>query len=96
MAGRRSRSVVTLAVAAMLPIVALLMPESPAQIGLAPFGAATVVRPPPAAGQPGHRRHGGLVARRAVSGLLAAHFELRDLRVLDGSDSESLPSRPTA
>jgi len=38
--------VVTLAVAAMLPIVALLMPESPAQIGLAPFGATVAVRPP--------------------------------------------------
>jgi MFS family permease len=31
---------VTLAVLAMLPIVALLLPESPANIGLAPYGAA--------------------------------------------------------
>src|SRR5437588_1092865 len=44
--------VVTLAVAAMLPIVALLMPESPAQIGLAPLGAAMAVRPPPRQGNP--------------------------------------------
>jgi MFS family permease len=44
--------VVTLAVACMLPLVALLMPESPAQIGLAPFGATTAVRPPPRQGNP--------------------------------------------
>src|SRR5207237_4252719 len=44
--------VVTLAVAAMLPIVALLMPESPAQIGLAPYGAAMALRPPPRQGNP--------------------------------------------
>jgi MFS family permease len=43
---------VTLAVAGMLPIVALLMPESPAQIGLAPFGANIAVRPPPRQGNP--------------------------------------------
>ena len=43
---------VTLAVACMLPIVALLMPESPAQIGLAPFGATMAVRPPPRQGNP--------------------------------------------
>jgi len=43
---------VTLAVACMLPIVALLMPESPAQIGLAPFGADIVVRPSPRQGNP--------------------------------------------
>jgi MFS family permease len=44
--------VVTLAVAAMLPIVTLLMPESPAQIGLAPFGATMAARPPPRQGNP--------------------------------------------
>src|SRR6267143_1565596 len=43
---------VTLAVACMLPFVALLMPESPAQIGLAPFGANIVVRPSPRQGNP--------------------------------------------
>src|SRR5216683_5029167 len=36
----------------MLPLVALLMPESPAQIGLAPFGSTTAVRPPPRRGNP--------------------------------------------
>src|SRR5947207_6686886 len=46
--------VVTLAVAAMLPIVALLMPESPAPVGLAPFGGAIVVRPPLPRGDPTH------------------------------------------
>jgi MFS family permease len=39
--------------------------------------------PTSAAGQPGRRRYEGLVARRAVDGFLAAHFELWDLRVLD-------------
>jgi MFS family permease len=38
---------VTLAVAAMLPIVAILLPESPADIGLGPFGGTAGVRPPP-------------------------------------------------
>src|SRR4029077_15732180 len=36
--------------------------------------------PTSAAGQPGHRRHDGLVARRALDGFLAPHFELWDLR----------------
>ena len=43
---------VTLAVAAMLPVVALLLPESPAHIGLAPYGSTTAVRPAPRAGNP--------------------------------------------
>ena len=43
---------VTLAVAAMLPLVALLLPESPAQIGLTPYGSATVPAPPPPRGNP--------------------------------------------
>jgi MFS family permease len=43
---------VTLAVAAMLPLVAMLLPESPAQIGLTPYGSATVLVPPPRQGNP--------------------------------------------
>ncbi len=36
----------------MLPAVALLLPESPAQIGIAPYGSAVVLQPPPRAGNP--------------------------------------------
>ena len=36
---------VTLAVAAMLPIVALLLPESPARIGLGPYGSTAIEQP---------------------------------------------------
>jgi MFS family permease len=43
---------VTLAVAAMLPLVAMLLPESPAQIGLTPYGSTTVLAPPPRQGNP--------------------------------------------
>jgi predicted MFS family arabinose efflux permease len=43
---------VTLAVAVMVPVVALLLPESPAHIGLAPYGSTTAVRPAPVAGNP--------------------------------------------
>ncbi|HTQ34155.1 MAG TPA: MFS transporter, partial [Stellaceae bacterium] len=43
---------VTLAIVAMIPIVAILLPESPANIGLRPYGA-TVDRPrPPLLGNP--------------------------------------------
>jgi predicted MFS family arabinose efflux permease len=38
---------VTLAITAMLPVVALLLPESPADLGLGPYGAAGVMRSPP-------------------------------------------------
>ena len=41
-----------LAVAVMVPIVALLLPESPAHIGIAPFGSDAVLRPPPRTGNP--------------------------------------------
>jgi sugar phosphate permease len=44
---------VTLAVLAMLPVVAILLPESPADVGLAPYGAATtMLRPTPGLGNP--------------------------------------------
>src|SRR5207249_7812342 len=43
---------VTLAVAVMLPAVAMLLPESPAQIGLSPYGSATVPLPPPRQANP--------------------------------------------
>jgi predicted MFS family arabinose efflux permease len=42
----------TLATAAMLPVVMLLMPESPARIGIGPYGGALDTRPPPPAGNP--------------------------------------------
>ncbi len=43
---------VTLAVAVMVPVVALLLPESPAHIGVAPYGATAAVRPASGAGNP--------------------------------------------
>jgi MFS family permease len=43
---------VTLAVAAMLPLVAMLLPESPAQIGLTAYGSTTVLVPLPRRGNP--------------------------------------------
>jgi predicted MFS family arabinose efflux permease len=44
---------VTLAVGAMVPVLALLLPESPAHIGLAPYGSsATVLRSAPVHGNP--------------------------------------------
>ena len=43
---------VTLAVAAMLPLVAMLLPESPAHVGLSPYGSATVLAPPARQGNP--------------------------------------------
>ncbi len=43
---------VTLAVAAMLPLVAMLLPETPAQIGLTAYGSTTVLAPPPRQGNP--------------------------------------------
>src|SRR5713226_4531659 len=36
----------TLAIAVMVPFVALLLPESPAHIGIGPYGSAAVLRPP--------------------------------------------------
>jgi len=42
----------TLSVAIMVPVVALLLPESPAQIGIGPYGSAVVLRPPPRDGNP--------------------------------------------
>jgi len=43
---------VTLVVVAMLPVVALLLPESPAHIGLRPYGALTSVSAPARDGNP--------------------------------------------
>jgi MFS family permease len=43
---------VTLAVLAMLPVVAIFIPESPASIGLGPYGALSVPRPAPHRGNP--------------------------------------------
>jgi hypothetical protein len=37
---------VTLVVIAMLPVIALLLPESPAHIGVGPYGAAAAVSVP--------------------------------------------------
>jgi MFS family permease len=38
---------VTLAIAVMVPVVAWLLPESPADLGIGPYGSEAVVRPPP-------------------------------------------------
>jgi predicted MFS family arabinose efflux permease len=43
---------VTLAVGAAVPLLALLLPESPAQLGLAPYGSTTLPRPVQAQGNP--------------------------------------------
>jgi MFS family permease len=43
---------VTLAVAMMLPLVAMLLPETPAQIGLTAYGSDTVLAPMPRQGNP--------------------------------------------
>jgi MFS family permease len=43
---------VTLAVAAMVPVVALLLPERPADVGLGPYGAAPAPKPARHAGNP--------------------------------------------
>jgi MFS family permease len=42
----------TLSVAIMVPVVALLLPESPAQIGIGPYGSAAVPPSPPRVGNP--------------------------------------------
>src|SRR6266446_6963588 len=42
----------TLAVTAMLPVVALLLPEAPADLGLDPYGATGVMRSPPREANP--------------------------------------------
>jgi MFS family permease len=43
---------VTLAITAMLPIVALLLPEWPADLGLGPYGAVGIMRLPPREANP--------------------------------------------
>jgi MFS family permease len=41
-----------LSIGIMVPVVALLLPEAPAQIGMAPYGSATVLHSSPSAGNP--------------------------------------------
>jgi len=41
-----------LSTAIMVPVVALLLPESPADIGIGPYGSAALPNPPPRAGNP--------------------------------------------
>ncbi len=41
-----------LSTAIMVPVVALLLPESPADIGIGPYGSAPVLNPPPRTGNP--------------------------------------------
>jgi MFS family permease len=43
---------VTLAIIAMLPLLMILLPESPAEIGLGPYGSVTAPSPPVHAGNP--------------------------------------------
>jgi MFS family permease len=67
---------VTLAIAAMLPLVVMLLPESPAEIGLGPYGSVAVPQAPVRAGNPFAAAFHGLY--RAVSSgdfwLLALSF----------------------
>ena len=79
---------VTLAVAVVLPIVAILLPESPARIGLGPYGSTAIA----AAGRGPRRRQQSVRGgdqragpRLPVAGFLAA---VRDVR-------RSAASRPT-
>jgi MFS family permease len=44
--------VVALAILALIPLVLLMLPESPAAIGLGPFGSSEVVELPPRSGNP--------------------------------------------
>jgi MFS family permease len=44
--------VVALVILALIPVVLVLLPESPASIGLGPFGSAEVVSVPPPSGNP--------------------------------------------
>jgi MFS family permease len=46
---------VTLAIAVIFPIVAFLMPESPAHIGAGPYGSAAIIRAVPQTGNPFER-----------------------------------------
>jgi len=43
---------ITLAIAAMLPLLMILLPESPAEIGLGPYGSVAAPSPPVRAGNP--------------------------------------------
>jgi MFS family permease len=74
---------VTLAIAAMIPIVAILLPESPADIGLGPYGAPADLRPAPRSGNQFAIAYGNAVSCFALIRFLAADAELRRLRVLD-------------
>ena len=72
---------VALVIAAMIPLVWLLLAESPGEVGLGPFGAS--VEPPAAAlrRQPVPRRAGRPGARCPLGGFLAAGGELRGVRL---------------
>ena len=61
---------------ALIPIVLLMLPESPASIGLAPFGSAELVELPPRAGNPFAIAIAGLVrgARSVDFWLLSISF----------------------
>lgn len=68
--------VVALVILALIPVVLLLLPESPAAIGLGPFGTTEVVPLPPRAGNPFAIAMAGLMrgARSADFWLLFGSF----------------------
>ncbi|MGE3945012.1 MAG: MFS transporter [Alphaproteobacteria bacterium] len=67
---------VTLAIVAMLPLLMILLPESPAKIGLGPYGSVTAPSPPVHAGNPFTVAFHGLfrAVRSADFWLLALSF----------------------
>ena len=73
---------VTVAIAAAIPVLAIVLPESPGSVGLGPYGMA---RNPTAdsSREPVHDRHDDVVPGGAVARFLAAHFKLRNLRFFD-------------
>ena len=87
---------VTLAIAVVLPIVAILLPESPARIGLGPYGSTAMQVP---GVRPRRRRQSvrggdpGAGPRLAVDGFLAAVPDVRHLRVLHQRADQHAPDR---
>ena len=81
---------VTLAVAVVLPIVAILLPESPARIGLGPYGSTAMQQPGAdhaAGGNPFAVAINALRPRLAVDGFLAA---VRDASAICGFSTNGL------
>jgi MFS family permease len=84
---------VTVAIAAMVPVVAILLPESPADIGLGPYGATADRGRRAPSGQSDRNRDDNIVPRCTIARLLAADPQFRDLRVHDEWADQHAPDR---